>query len=56
MSKNKEKFEGIDNGPGVDPIPVPDDDVVSSTEMLEEIVDKVLNDPKDEEDKNNSRE
>ncbi|RCX22994.1 hypothetical protein DFP94_101584 [Fontibacillus phaseoli] len=56
MGKDKEKFEGIDNGPGVDPIPVPDDGVVSSTEMLEEIVDKVLNDPKDEEEQNKSRE
>lgn len=56
MSKQKEEFEGLGHGPGVDPIPTPDNDSVSATGKLEEVVDVLLNNPKedqDQQDKNN---
>ncbi|MNI75261.1 hypothetical protein D3C73_1313950 [compost metagenome] len=53
MSKQKEEFEGLGYGPGVDPIPTPDNDSVSATGKLEEVVDALLNNSKeDQQDKN----
>ena len=56
MRKEKDKFEGLDRGPGVNPIPVPDNSV-SSTDMLAEVVDVLLNNPQeDQQDKNQRQE
>lgn len=44
MDRKKEEFKGLDHGPGVDPIPEADNGT-ASTDMLEDIVDKILNDP-----------
>ncbi len=54
MSKKKEEFEGLGYGPGVDPIPTPEHESVSSTDMLEEVVDEMLNDTKNDNDKKNN--
>lgn len=57
MSKQKEEFEGLGHGPGVDPIPTPDNDSVSATGKLEELVDSLLNNSKeDQQDKNQRQE
>lgn len=57
MSKQKEEFEGLGHGPGVDPIPTPDNDSVSATGKLEEVVDALLNNSKeDQQDKNQRQE
>lgn len=42
MKKEKEEYEGLGYGPGVDPIPVPENPT-SSTDMLEDVVEEMLN-------------
>lgn len=42
MSKKNEEYEGVSNGAGVHPIPVPEEPQ-SSTDMLDDIVDALLN-------------
>lgn len=44
MDRKKEEFKGLGYGPGVDPIPEADNGT-ASTDMLEDVVDEMLNDP-----------
>lgn len=44
MDRKKEEFKGLGYGPGVDPIPEADNGT-ASTDMLEDVVDEMLNNP-----------